>query len=379
MNTRRSFAHLDDAPPIGFCGTQGRHLGDGVAHGLVDAPSSSLRLRDWNAKHKREHNLAVAQDLDEEGGPMELKLEPGLTVAGRVESDGKPVTNAAVALIFWTGNSGMHLTGLTRTTNTPGRFEIPALPTGRKYGITVSAPGYGQRAMYDVGAASAEAGRMELETFDLKPANLKLAGQVVDLDDKPVAGANVNISGDGQPNGNARSDREGKFHFEHVCEGTVQISANNQGSYGNISAEGGDTNVVLRLGQTIGVAQGGVTRKLKGMVTDAEGKPAAGAQLAVFPFNPEPRWIKSDSNGAFSLTWSLQPYQLQNGGATLVARDAARNLATSAELEEDTTNLDVKLKPALTLAGLVTENRRILRWPARRLGCGSSRAIVTTR
>ena len=301
-----------------------------------------------------EHNLAVAQDLEEETGALDLKLAPALTLSGQVESDGKPVTNMAVALVFWTGNSGMHLTGLNRNTNTPGRFEIPALPTGRKYGITVSAPGYGARAVYDVGAASADAGRMELDPFDLKPANLKLAGQVLDMDDKPVAGANVNISGDGQPNGNARSDREGKFHFERVCEGPVQISANNSGSYGSISAEGGDTNVVVRLGQNYGTAQSGaVTHKLKGTVTDADGKPAAGAQLAVFPFNPDPRWIKSDSNGAFSLTWSLQPWQMQNGGAMLVARDTARNLAASEALEEDATNLDLKLKPALTLTGLV--------------------------
>ena len=301
-----------------------------------------------------EHNLAVAQDLDEDAGTLDLKLAPALTLSARVESDGKPVTNATVALIFWSGNSGMHLTDLSSKTNAPGRFEIPALPTGRKYGLMVSAPGYGRAQMNDVGA-SADAGRMELDPFDLKPANLKLAGQVLDVDDKPVAGANVNISGDGQPNGNTRSDREGKFQFERVCEGLVRIFANNQGSSGNISAEGGDTNVVLRLGTIrAGTAAGTVTHKLKGTVTDAEGKPAAGAQLAVVPSNGDPRWIKSDSNGVFSLTWSLQPYQLQNGqGALLVARDTARNLAASEALEEDATNLDVKLKPALTLTGLV--------------------------
>jgi hypothetical protein len=300
-----------------------------------------------------EHNLAVAQDLEEETGPMELKLAPALTLAGRVESDGKPVTNATALLMFWTANRGMSLPGLNRNTNTPGRFEIPALPPGRKYGITVSAPGYGQRTVSDV-AASADAGRLELDPFDLKPANLKLAGQVLDNDDKPVAGANVNMSGDGQPNGNARTDREGKFHFEHVCEGPVRIQANNQGSFGNVSAEGGDTNVIVRLGQNYGTAQSGtVTHKLKGMVTDADGKPAAGAQLAVFPSNGDPHWIRSDSNGAFNLTWSLQPWQMQNGGGMLVARDTARNLAASDVLEEDTTNLDVKLKPALTLTGLV--------------------------
>ena len=91
-----------------------------------------------------EHNLAVAQDIDEDTGPLDLKLAPGLTLAGRAESDGKPVTNATATLVFWTGRSGMWLDGLART-NTPGRFEIPALPPGRKYGVVVSAPGYGQR------------------------------------------------------------------------------------------------------------------------------------------------------------------------------------------------------------------------------------------
>ena len=259
-------------------------------------PPASLRL-EWTQRESglqgvtpcllvrdAEHNLAVAQDLDEDTGPLDLKLAPGLTLAGRVECDGKPVTNATAALIFWTGNMGQNLTGLSRGTNTPGRFEIPALPPGRKYGIAVSAPGYGQKRIYDVGA-SAEAGRMELDPFELKPANLKLAGQVLDADDKPVAGVYVNLNGEGQPNGNARTDREGRFRFEHVCEGPAQLSANSPNSCGNISAEGGDTNVVLRLGQTYSISPGSTTHKLKGTVTDAEGKPAAGAQVAVFPFN----------------------------------------------------------------------------------------------
>ena len=54
-----------------------------------------------------EHNLAVAQDIDEDTGPLDLKLAPGLTLAGRAESDGKPVTNATASLVFWTGRSGI--------------------------------------------------------------------------------------------------------------------------------------------------------------------------------------------------------------------------------------------------------------------------------
>jgi protocatechuate 3,4-dioxygenase beta subunit len=301
-----------------------------------------------------EHNLAVAQDIDEDTGPLDLKLAPGLTLAGRAECDGKPVTNAKAALIFWTGRSGMHLTDLSRESNTPGGFEIPAIPPGRKCGLLVSAPGYGQKLMNDV-AAAAEAGRMELDAFELKPANFKLAGQVLDADDKPVAGAHVNLNGEDQPNGNTTTDSKGRFHFQ-VCEGQVRLFANSPqgGGFAQATAEAGDTNVVLQLGQTYNNAPGSTAHKLNGTVTDADGKPVVGAQVAVFPasFNGL-RWIKSTTNGAFSLTWSLQPWQMQSGGALLVARDPARHLAATEELPEDTTNLDVKLKPALSVAGVV--------------------------
>ena len=302
-----------------------------------------------------ERNLAAAQDVEEDAGPLDLKLAPGLTLAGRVESDGKPITNATASLVFWTGRSGMYLTGFSRQTNATGGFEIFDIPPGRHYGVSISARGYGKTTINDINATT-EAGRMELDPFKLKPANLKLAGQVLDADDKPVASANVSLFGEGQPSGNARTDPDGRFHFDHVCEGSIQLSANGRNSFGNVSAEGGDTNVVLRLGQNVSYAPGSKAHKLNGTVTDAEGKPAAGAQVAVFPefqFN-DSRWSKTATNGAFSLSWSLQPWQTQQGGgALLVARDPVRNLAATAELTEDMTNLDVKLQPALTVAGVV--------------------------
>jgi protocatechuate 3,4-dioxygenase beta subunit len=299
-----------------------------------------------------EHNLAVAQDIEEDTGPLDLKLAPGLTLAGRAECDGKPVTNAAAALVFWTGRSGMWLQGLARTnTPTPGQFEIPALPPGRKYGVIVSAPGYGQKQLFNFDV-SADAGRQALDPVELKLANLKLSGQVLDADDNPVSGAVVRSNGEGQPNVSVRTDRQGRFTFEHVCEGALQISASYQSSHGSTSAEGGDMNVVLRLGQTYGSSSGSTMRKLKGTVTDADGKPAAGAQVAVFPNNGT-RWVKTGQNGEYNLTWSLQSWQSPNGGLQLVCLDRARNLAGTAELSEDDTNLNVKLKPALAFSGQV--------------------------
>ena len=297
-----------------------------------------------------ERNLAVAQDMDEDTTNLDLKLAPGLTLAGRAEAGGKPLTNATAQLVFWTGRSGMWLQGLART-NTPGQYEILALPPGRKYGVIVSAPGYGQKQNHNL-EISAEPGRQELAPVELKPANLKLAGQVLDDDDKPVARCNVNINGEDQPSANTRTDKDGRFSFAHVCEGTVRLSANSQRSYGSLSAEGGDTNVVLKLGENMSYSSDSKSHKLKGVVTDPTGQPAAGVQVAVFPNNGN-RWTKTGANGEYSLTWMLQQWQMQNGSAQLVLRDQAHNLAAAEELSEEVTNLNVKLKPALTFAGQV--------------------------
>jgi protocatechuate 3,4-dioxygenase beta subunit len=300
-----------------------------------------------------EHNLSAALDTDEGITNVDLKLAPALALAGRVECDGKPVTNATAALVFWTGRSGMYLYGLARTnTPTPGQFEIPALPPGRRYGVVVTAPGYGRKQLNSF-EASADAGRQDLDSVELKLANLKLAGQVLDADNNPVAGCSVSISGNDQPSANVRTDRNGRFAFERVCEGTVRLSASCQQTRGNISAEGGDMSVVLRLDQTYSSSSGAPMHKLKGAVTDAEGKPVAGAQVAVFPASGSRQWVKTGQNGEYNLTWSLQSWQMQRGGALLVVRDAARDLAAVVDLSDDATNLDVRLKPALTLAGQV--------------------------
>ena len=327
------------------------------AQGRFEFRASSPRMRGGDnalcvLARDTERLLAAAQDVEDAADEINLQLAPAITFAGRAVCEGAVVTNATAAVIFWCGNRGFHLRDFTAGTNVPGNFEIQALPTGRRYGVVVSAPGHGQQSLYQPEDAG-EPGRRELQAVELKPARLKLAGTVVDEDDKPIADASVNMQGEGQPTANVRSDREGRFHFDQVCEGSVRLYANAQGGVVNTTAEGGDTNVVLRLSQATGVYPSGESHKLKGKVTDADGKPVSGAVLSVFP-SGRTRGIKSGADGAFSLTWGLESWQIQQGeNAVLVVRDPARKLATAEELSEEVTNLTVRLKPAVTLVGQV--------------------------
>jgi len=190
-------------------------------------------------------NLAVARELEEDTTTLDLQLEPGLVIVGQVQGeDGKPLTNASVRLILWTGNSGMSF-GEPRSTDSNGRFEINGLPPSCRYSLDANAKGHGS-ANRQI-AQDETTNRVELEPMVLRLANLQLAGQVLDSDDKPFEGANVYMYGQGQPQTSVRSDKDGWFKFDEVCEGPIQISANAQRTYGNARAQGGDTNVVINL------------------------------------------------------------------------------------------------------------------------------------
>jgi hypothetical protein len=212
-----------------------------------------------------ERNLATAQDIEEGTTTLDLRMEPGLIVAGRVEDvNGKSLSNATIRLYLWSGNSGSQFDEKPIRADAQGRFEITALPPGRKYSLDATAKGYGS-ANQSI-QEDADTNRVELGACVLKVADRKLAGEVVDTDDKPVARANVFMYGQGQPNTSVRTDDKGRFKFDEVCEGSVQISASSQRAYGNARAEAGDTNVVVRLSvnQSYSVRETPMRLSLKG-------------------------------------------------------------------------------------------------------------------
>jgi hypothetical protein len=130
--------------------------------------------------------------------------------------------------------------------NAEGRYEIKCLPPDAQYMVYATAKGYGKRQQ-QVEPAS-ETNRMELAPFVLKLADRLIAGQLLHDNDKPASGVDVELSGDGQPDGYMTTDSKGRFHFR-VCEGRIHLLASSQSGAGSAQAtvEAGDTNIVMSL------------------------------------------------------------------------------------------------------------------------------------
>jgi uncharacterized GH25 family protein len=335
---------------------------DGHFSMVLDQRSFSLQEYEHLAiARDLEHNLAAVAVIDEDSTNLTLRLEPALTLAGRVlDPEGKAIPNATVQIVFWTERVGSTLNQPTRG-DAEGRFEVKALPPNRRYGFTVSAKGFGQETR-DVQASDALAGRVDLDSFELLVANQRIAGIVVDENDKPVSGASINSYGQygrsKQPNVNGRTDAKGRFSFDQLCEGPISLSVNGpDNSYASTTVEAGDTNITIQLqprSANVRRVSSRGSSKLTGAITDPDGKPAANVTLDIFPVNSS-QGKKTDAQGRFTFTYDSSAYTGISGLVpVLVARDFERNLAAAQDLEEGTTNVSLRLEPGLTLTGAVT-------------------------
>jgi len=199
-----------------------------------------------------EKNLAAIEAIATNQTRVNLQLGPGLTISGTVQdTKGAPLQRANVNLNLLAGNNGGMVEHRPIKLNSDGKFSIPALPTGQQYRVYVNVNGYGS-ARKSIGKTQSQTNSIELAPFKLKPADRQLAGQVLGSDKKPLSGAQVNINGNGQPNGNTRTDSTGHFKFK-VCDGPIDIFVWSQSESGrnnsaNWSAHGGETNIVIKMG-----------------------------------------------------------------------------------------------------------------------------------
>lgn len=207
--------------------------------GMNETPS--LLARD------EKRNLTASGDIEEGTTTLDLQLEPGLVVSGRVEdSQGRPLTNATIQLHLWSGNMGTTFTRKPFTANAQARFEISALPPNRRYSLYITATGYGS-ASHEIQEGEAEDNRVDLESIVLQVADQILAGQVLGEDEKPITRARVSIYGRGQPNSATITDGQGRFKFDQVCEGAAHVNASTPDAYGSARCSAGETNVIVQL------------------------------------------------------------------------------------------------------------------------------------
>jgi protocatechuate 3,4-dioxygenase beta subunit len=216
-----------------------------------------------------ERNLAAVQEFHMATTNVDLVLQPAIILSGSVKNtEGAPIVGAELDLGFW--DRMFHMLEAQRAkVNELGQFSIPALPQGREYEIIdIAAKGYGSGGERLL-AKDTRTNRYEFPTFVLKRADRKIAGCVLDDAGKPLAGAEVYFMGKGQPMNsedkwgqqpwcNTKTDGEGKFSFDTVCDAPLRIYANyhdplnwristDLNGGGGMPAQPGDTNIVIRL------------------------------------------------------------------------------------------------------------------------------------
>lgn len=207
---------------------------------------------------------------------MDLALRPAVTISARVvDSTGKPVTNAEGNADWMRRNLAIFGFSIEPSmSDAQGLMVFKDMPQSDRYALHITADGY-LTAQQEMQAPTLQTNHLDFPTIVLRLANKKLAGKVLDADGKPVAGVPVSaviVSNIFQPSPdqpetgvvtqvfgpylhNAQTDDEGRFFFDAVCEGPIQLSTGLRAWSGEVQTIGGDTNVVLHLKRNDGNLQ----------------------------------------------------------------------------------------------------------------------------
>lgn len=225
-------------------------------------------------------------------GPVDLgtiRLHPGSVLEGRVvDAQGQPVGGAAVFRVLHLGPAhelAAEMPGEEpdATTGADGRFRLADLVRGSPVHLLVTARGFLPATARGVRPPAASPLVVRLEP------GASLAGRVVDEQDRPVRGAEVEISW--QPKVPGRddlaagpavskrtlSDRDGRFEVPDLRLGEVEIAVEARGF---IAVGGLPAAVPQPAGEALTIRlERGAT--LDGRAVTSEGDPVAGARILV--------------------------------------------------------------------------------------------------
>ncbi|MDB6053857.1 MAG: hypothetical protein JWN25_1380 [Verrucomicrobiales bacterium] len=322
-----------------------------------------------------EKNVAAIRVFSSFPTNLDLILEPGLSLSGTVvDTNGLPIPNAAAELMISVGGPNSKFGTKPITTDSLGKFFIPALPQGHYYfftkGFTVDGYGMSGGVLLEKDSFT---NHHAFPSFVLKKANRILMGKLLDPENKPVEKATVITSGRGQREIPATySDANGLFRIESLCEGEVRIFVNwinpipggihlvlEKGNY--VTAQAGDTNVLIRMRDPNLLSWAGRQMTLTGSVLDPAGRPVPSVNLRIWNSANPFLNTSGGKDGKYTFRWQLSPpltgTVIGQRKPILIGFDPNRNLAGIQELEATTTNMDLYLQPGLLLTGRIEDTK----------------------
>jgi protocatechuate 3,4-dioxygenase beta subunit/nitrogen fixation protein FixH len=238
---------------------------------------------------------------------LTLSEKPGATATGKVvDSSGKPLEGAEVHATFSRPGVSYNFTSpeyLKATTNKSGEYSIGPLFAGWRYIINANAPGYaGDETSQQV--ALPHKG-LAFEPIILALKNSHVHGQVINLSEKPIAGATVSESGEYPPTNTTVTDKNGYFTLNNLPQGECNLSITAPGyvQRGGDRTKTGIDNAEFSLDKEMpapksvaSAPQPAETATITGRVVDEQGKPIAGQSITM-PFMGS--LAKTDENGQY--------------------------------------------------------------------------------
>jgi hypothetical protein len=271
-NSNNQAPYFNNTPPKDF------HGGTYVMSSRMTLPSTYS----WYLRIDAKGHLPIVSEPQTAGGELNFELQPGKDLQGIVlDSTGAPVAGAVVVMAvpglstsIDPNNIHAPPNSLTATTAADGTFTLPPESGSIAVGA-ITDKGYAQ---FD---QDASADRIVLHLADWAhiKGTLTIAG-------KPGVNKQIQLSGIGgrgpnsayiSTNCSVQSDPTGKYHFDHVIPGTLQLCRMIQRPMGNggyMIRQTQNENVTVAAGQSATVNLGGVGRAVVGKLIFPAGSSA---------------------------------------------------------------------------------------------------------
>ncbi len=282
---------------------------------------------------------------------IKITLPPEATIRGAVVTEVGDTPVAGIKLLVQPEERGLPLTqepivsaadgGFSFGSLAAGRYTVQLLPSRGKLAEWIAEP-----VAVNVTAGETKSGiKVELAKGGIIEVMVK-----EDPGGKPVDKVNVSVRNVTKDQWFSSPTGEDGLAQIRVAAGPYQISGaykqgytRAQGQLQQVEINDGETK---RLEYTLTPAP-----RIAGVVRDEAGNPLAGVKLEIKPGGPEEKTTASD--GTFEISWDPSNWGSSDVTFILVARDPARNLAATVDVDDQTKNLDLKLKPGIVFTGKV--------------------------